>query len=397
LYLLSCALHSRGYENDHRRGRIGRPYLRKGTQRTRSRGRRLRGVGRCRRPRADRRAGRVPARPGFPGLLYVLSCRREPPRLRSARLRAARAPPHSLWTVRPAAWHSQQVAGEHYTDAGACARGRIHRRFLHKWFHALGREGCQGGDRVSANGTPALKIEKLTKTYSNGFLALDGVSLEVEAGKFFGLLGPNGAGKTTLINGVVSLARPDSGSVEVFGKDAFREFREARRMIGVSPQEVNLDKFLTVEETLLFHAGYYGVPKRKARERAEELLERFELAQRRGQRTNTLSGRMKRRVLFARALMHDPKVLFLDEPTAGVDVELRYKLWGYIRELNRGGMTILLTTHYLEEAEALCEEIALINEGNIAAQGSSEDLKERYEARNVEEVYMKVIGHALHR
>jgi ABC-2 type transport system ATP-binding protein len=162
---------------------------------------------------------------------------------------------------------------------------------------------------VSANGTPALKIEKLTKTYSNGFLALDGVSLEVEAGMFFGLLGPNGAGKTTLINGVVSLARPDSGSVEVFGKDAYREFREARRMIGVSPQEVNLDKFLTVEETLLFHAGYYGVSRKKARERAEELLEQFELTGKRGQRTNTLSGGQKRRVLFARALMHDPKEL----------------------------------------------------------------------------------------
>jgi ABC-2 type transport system ATP-binding protein len=245
------------------------------------------------------------------------------------------------------------------------------------------------------NGVPALKIEDLRKTYSNGFLALDGVSLEVEAGTFFGLLGPNGAGKTTLINSVVSLVRPDSGSVEVFGRDAYTEFREARRMIGVSPQEVNLDKFLTVEETLVFHAGYSGVPKQKARERAEELLERFGLADRRDQRTNTLSGGMKRRVLFARALMHDPEVLFLDEPTAGVDVELRYKLWGYIRELNRGGMTILLTTHYLEEAEALCEEIALINGGNIVARGSSEDLKRDYQARNVEEVYMKVIGHDL--
>ena len=245
------------------------------------------------------------------------------------------------------------------------------------------------------SGVPALKIEDLRKTYSNGFLALGGVSLEVEAGTFFGLLGPNGAGKTTLINSVVSLVRPDSGSVEVFGRDAYSEFREARRMIGVSPQEINLDRFLTVEETLIFHAGYYGVPKKKARERAEELLERFGLTEKRDQRTNTLSGGMKRRVLFARALIHDPKVLFLDEPTAGVDVELRYRLWGYIRELNRGGMTILLTTHYLEEAEALCEEIALINGGNIVARGSSEDLKNDYQARNVEEVYMKVIGHDL--
>ena len=245
------------------------------------------------------------------------------------------------------------------------------------------------------NGVPALRIEDLRKTYSNGFLALDGVSLEVEAGKFFGLLGPNGAGKTTLINSVVNLVRPDAGSVEVFGRDAYSEFREARRIIGVSPQEVNLDKFLTVQETLVFHAGYYGVPKKKARERAEELLERFGLTDKRDQRTNTLSGGMKRRVLFARALIHDPKVLFLDEPTAGVDVELRYRLWGYIRELNRGGMTILLTTHYLEEAEALCGEIALIDGGNIVARGSSEDLKNDYGARNVEEVYMKVIGHDL--
>ena len=242
------------------------------------------------------------------------------------------------------------------------------------------------------NGTPALKVEKLRKTYSTGVLALDGVSLEVEAGRFFGLLGPNGAGKTTLINSVVSLARPDSGSVEVFGRDAYEEFREARRMIGVSPQEINLDKFLTVEETLLFHAGYYGVPKNKARERAAELLERFALTEKRKQRVNTLSGGMKRRVLFARALMHDPRVLFLDEPTAGVDVELRYKLWGYIRELNHNGLTILLTTHYLEEAEALCEEIALINGGRIAAHGTSEELKRDYEATSIEEVYLKVVG-----
>jgi ABC-2 type transport system ATP-binding protein len=239
---------------------------------------------------------------------------------------------------------------------------------------------------------PALKIEKLRKTYSNGLLALEGVSLEIQAGRFFGLLGPNGAGKTTLINSVVSLARPDSGTVEVFGRDAYKEFREARRMIGVSPQEINLDKFLTVEETLLYHAGYYGVPKEKARERTEELLERFALTGKRKDRVNTLSGGMKRRVMFARALMHDPRILFLDEPTAGVDVELRYSLWEYIRELNHGGLTIMLTTHYLEEAEALCEEIALINSGRIAAQDTSVGLKNSFGAENIEEVYLKVVG-----
>ena len=247
------------------------------------------------------------------------------------------------------------------------------------------------------NGVPALEIQKLRKTYSDGLVALDGVSLEVGAGRFFGLLGPNGAGKTTLINSVVSLARPDSGTVEVFGKDAFEEFKEARRMIGVSPQEINLDKFLTVYEVMTFHAGYYGVPKKKARERADEMLERFALTDKRKSRVSTLSGGMKRRVLFARALMHDPKLLFLDEPTAGVDVELRYSLWEYIRELNRGGLTILLTTHYLEEAEALCDEVGLINGGNIVAQGTSRDLKERYEARNIEEVYLKVMGHVTDR
>ena len=242
------------------------------------------------------------------------------------------------------------------------------------------------------NQTPALRIEKLRKTYSNGLLALDGVSLEVEAGRFFGLLGPNGAGKTTLINSVVSLARPDSGTVEVFGRDAYKEFREARRMIGVSAQEINLDKFLTVEETMIYHAGYYGVPKEKAKERAEELLERFALTHKRKDRVNTLSGGMKRRVMFARALMHNPRVLFLDEPTAGVDVELRYSLWEYIRELNHGGLTILLTTHYLEEAEALCEEIALINGGRIVAQDTSVGLKNSFGAENIEEVYLKVVG-----
>ncbi len=244
---------------------------------------------------------------------------------------------------------------------------------------------------------PALKIEGLKKTYSNGLVALDGLSLEVGAGRFFGLLGPNGAGKTTLINAVVSLARPDEGKVEVFGRDAYREFREARRMIGLSPQEINLDKFLTVEETLLYHAGYYGVPRDKARDRAVELLERFALVEKRKDRVNTLSGGMKRRVMFARALMHDPKVLFLDEPTAGVDVELRHSLWEYIRELNHAGLTILLTTHYLEEAEELCEEVALLTGGKIVAQDTSAGLKERFGAKSIEEVYLKAVGRAAER
>lgn len=246
----------------------------------------------------------------------------------------------------------------------------------------------------SKNGaTPALRVDGLTKTYKGGLVALDDMSLDIPPGRFFGLLGPNGAGKTTLINSIVSLARPDSGTVEVFGKDAYREFKQARRMIGVSPQEVNLDKFLTVEETMIYHAGYYGVPKKKAREKAQELLERFELTGKRDARTNSLSGGMKRRVMFARALMHDPDLLFLDEPTAGVDVELRYKLWDFVRELNRDGMTILLTTHYLEEAEELCDEIALISGGRIAAQDTAAGLKDAYGARNIEEVYLKVMGH----
>lgn len=247
---------------------------------------------------------------------------------------------------------------------------------------------------ANGEGVPALKVDDLRKTYRDGFVALDGVSLEVGAGKFFGLLGPNGAGKTTLINSIVSLARPDSGTVEVFGRDAHEDFRAARRMIGVSPQEINLDKFLTVSEALTYHAGYFGVPKKKAKMRAEELLERFALTDKKNSRVNTLSGGMKRRVLFARALMHDPELLFLDEPTAGVDIELRQSLWEYIRELNRGGLTILLTTHYLEEAEALCEELALINGGKIVDSGSKADLKSRYGVNSIEDVYLKVVHRA---
>src|SRR5918998_5990414 len=212
----------------------------------------------------------------------------------ASQLRAAGGLPRSLRSVRPTAGRPREAAGEPHRHPGARARRGIHRGLVHKRLDALRGESRRGGvSRVNA--VPALKVEKLKKTYSNGLLALDGVSLDVEVGRFFGLLGPNGAGKTTLINSVVSLARPDSGTVEVFGRDAYREVKEARGMIGVSPQEINLDKFLTVEETMLYHAGYYGVPKEKAKERTEELLERFALSHKRRDRVNTLSGGMKRR------------------------------------------------------------------------------------------------------
>ena len=178
----------------------------------------------------------------------------------------------------------------------------------------------------------------------------------------------------------------------MFGRDAYREFREARRIIGVSPQEINLDKFLTVEETLLYHAGYYGVEKKKAKERANELLERFALTGKRKDRVNTLSGGMKRRVLFARALMHEPRLVILDEPTAGVDFELRLELWRYIRRLHAAGTTILLTTHYLEEAEELCEDIALIRDGRIIARDSADRLRAAYDAESLADVYVKAMA-----
>ena len=238
----------------------------------------------------------------------------------------------------------------------------------------------------------ALEITDLVKRYPPGTEAHKGVSLEIEEGDFAGLLGPNGAGKSTLIHCATGLAQPTSGDVRIFGHDAVKNYEEARLAVGLSPQELNIDWFLTVEETLDYHGGYFGMPRKERKERAAELLETFSLTGKKDDRTRTLSGGMKRRLVLARALMHRPRLLILDEPTAGVDVELRYKLWGYIRELNRGGLTILLTTHYLEEAEALCEEIALINGGRIVAQGSIDELKWTYAAASIEEVYLKVVG-----
>jgi ABC-2 type transport system ATP-binding protein len=247
------------------------------------------------------------------------------------------------------------------------------------------------GHALSVEGK-ALYIEDLVKRYPTGVEALHGVSLEIEGGEFFGLLGPNGAGKSTLIHCATGLAQPTSGSIRVFGHDAITAYGQARQAVGLAPQELNLDWFLTVEETLDYHAGYFGMPKRERRERAGELLDTFSLTGKRNERTRTLSGGMKRRLILARALMHRPRLLILDEPTAGVDIELRLELWHYVQRINQEGTTILLTTHYLEEAEQLCDRIAFINEGEIVARGSSTELAERYGVANLEDAYLALVG-----
>ncbi|MBS1886368.1 MAG: ABC transporter ATP-binding protein [Actinobacteria bacterium] len=238
----------------------------------------------------------------------------------------------------------------------------------------------------------ALEIVDLEKRYPNGVEALRGVSIAIEPGDFFGLLGPNGAGKSTLIHCATGLAQPTGGEIRVFGHDALSDYGAARIAIGLAPQEINLDMFLTVEETLDFHGGYFGMPKRDRKERTEELLETFSLTEKARQRTIALSGGMKRRLILARALMHRPRLLILDEPTAGVDIELRLELWHYVQKINAEGVTILLTTHYLEEADQLCGRIAFIAGGTIAAQGRSEDLAARYGVANLEDAYLALVG-----
>jgi ABC-2 type transport system ATP-binding protein len=242
-----------------------------------------------------------------------------------------------------------------------------------------------------ATDTPAaLAITGLTKRYGDGTLALDGLDLEVPDGSFFGLLGPNGAGKTTLIGAVCNLIRVTGGEVAVFGNPG--SGMRARRMIGIAEQEPNLDKFLTVFETLLYHGGYYGMDRQEAAGRAEQMIEAFDLGAKRDVEAPKLSGGMRRRLLLARALLHRPRLVILDEPTAGVDLELRHELWSYIRKLHAQGTTILLTTHYLEEAEALCDEIALISGGRIVARDTAEGLKRSHGVATLEEVYLKTVA-----
>ncbi|MDH1055248.1 ABC transporter ATP-binding protein [Aquipseudomonas alcaligenes] len=222
--------------------------------------------------------------------------------------------------------------------------------------------------------TSALSIRQLTKTYANGFQALKGIDLEVEEGDFFALLGPNGAGKSTTIGILSTLVNKSGGTVEVFGHDLDRDPSGLKRCLGVVPQEFNFNQFEKCFDILTTQAGYYGIPLKLARERAEQYLTQLGLWDKRNNASRELSGGMKRRLMIARALIHQPRLLILDEPTAGVDIELRRSMWSFLTELNQQGITIILTTHYLEEAEQLCRNIGIIDHGRIVERSSMKDL-----------------------
>jgi len=220
----------------------------------------------------------------------------------------------------------------------------------------------------------AISIKNLRKTYDNGFEALKGISLEVEQGDFFALLGPNGAGKSTTIGVISTLVNRSAGEVEVFGRNVISHVYETKLDLGVVPQEVNFNLFERVEDIVITQAGYYGLPRTLAKERSDKYLRQLGLWDKRRDRSRSLSGGMKRRLMIARALVHEPRLLILDEPTAGVDIELRRSMWDFLIELNRQGTTIILTTHYLEEAEQLCRNIAIIDNGAIVENTSMKSL-----------------------
>lgn len=220
----------------------------------------------------------------------------------------------------------------------------------------------------------ALSIKNLTKTYSNGNQALKGIDLTVEAGDFYALLGPNGAGKTTAIGIISSLVNKSGGEVEIFGHNLDTEQEAAKACLGIVPQEINLNLWETVGNIVVNQAGYYGIGGKLARERAEKYLRELRLWDRRNDIARSLSGGMKRRLMIARALVHEPKLLILDEPTAGVDIEIRRSMWEYLQKINNAGTTIILTTHYLEEAESLCRHIAIIDEGTIIEDARMSDV-----------------------
>jgi ABC-2 type transport system ATP-binding protein len=226
---------------------------------------------------------------------------------------------------------------------------------------------------MTSTNPPAINIEHLRKAYRTGTVAVEDLSMQVQPGDFFGFLGPNGAGKSTTIHCITGIATPTSGKIEIFGIDAVKDYREARRQIGLSPQEFNVDTFATVTQIVDWMGGYFGLREAERKARTDLLINKFDLTQHAKKQFRELSGGLKRRVILARALVHDPKLLILDEPTAGVDVELRLDLWRYLQELNREGKTILLTSHYLEEIERLCRTIAIIAGGKIVRQGPKEE------------------------
>ena len=230
----------------------------------------------------------------------------------------------------------------------------------------------------------AIEILSLKKTYDSGDEAVKGIDLNIKKGSFFGLLGPNGAGKTTTIGILTGLVNKTSGSAKILGHDIIDDFKSARKSIGLSPQEINLDVFFSIRQILLFQAGYYGVTQKLAEDRVDTILKKLDLYHKRNETSRHLSGGMKRRIQIAKALVHDPPILILDEPTAGVDIELRHMLWDYLKELNNAGKTILLTTHYIEEAEKLCDEIAIINNGEIIKQGQTKSIIKEVSLNTIE-------------
>jgi len=238
--------------------------------------------------------------------------------------------------------------------------------------------------------TPALHVSHLRKVYGRGTVAVDDLSFDVQEGDFFGFLGPNGAGKSSTIHCIAGIATPTSGKIEIFGVDAVKNYREARKLIGLSPQEFNVDTFAKVTDIIDWMGGYFGMRKPERKARVDMLIEKFDLVPHARKTFRELSGGLKRRVMLARAMINDPKLLILDEPTAGVDVELRRDLWRYLQELNRDGKTIFLTSHYLEEVERLCATISIIGAGNIVRQGPKADFVN--EPGGLEAAYLRATG-----
>ncbi len=236
-----------------------------------------------------------------------------------------------------------------------------------------------------------LEIKNLTKVYGSGKdakTAVDNISLTIPKGAFYGLLGPNGAGKSTTIHCITGIAQPTSGTITIDGVDVVKDYKKARTMVGLSPQEFNVDIFSTPVQLMDYMGGYYGIPRDERIKRINELIARFDLEKHRDVMFQKLSGGLKRRAMLGRALVHTPDLLILDEPTAGVDVEQRRDLWAYLQQMNERGKTIILTSHYLEEIQYLCNDIAIINHGRIVAQGSKEDFTK--DGKSVEDTYLEI-------